>query len=268
MAVGVQIDTVMLGGAGAGTSATYGITIFLAALLGASDGVAQGSLFGAAGCLPAQYTQVRHARAGTPPQPRPLSHGDSSSNIPNPDHCFLPGTALAMQAVCAGTSYSGLVVSLLRIATKAALPMTASGLRSSAFLYFGIASVTVALCIAIDGAVIPRLPIVKHYKTCSSAPSGSLALESSKKGIGPPAPYTPATESHIHITLWMASGCDQHHSAKCGGYRVFRSACLASACACVSRWCRSQNRCQLPRWQLRSECAVQDVIAFPAALGG
>jgi len=162
------IDTLMLGGSGTGTTATYAITISLAALLGASDGVAQGSLFGAAGCLPARYTQ----------------------------------------AVCAGTSYSGLVVSLLRIATKAALPMTAPGLRSSAFLYFGIASATVALCIAIDGAVIPRLPVVKHFKGGGSALAANPARESGKKGDEPTpdltadsGPTLPLGDAEIEMTV-------------------------------------------------------------------
>mmetsp|Transcript_34143 Transcript_34143/g.87301 ORF Transcript_34143/g.87301 Transcript_34143/m.87301 type:complete len:444 (-) Transcript_34143:110-1441(-) len=162
------IDTLMLGGSGTGTAATYALTISLAALLGASDGVAQGSLFGAAGCLPARYTQ----------------------------------------AVCAGTSYSGLVVSLLRIATKAALPMTAPGLRSSAFLYFGIASATVALCIAIDGAVIPRLPVVKHFKGGGSALAANPARESGKKGDKPKPDLTadsgstlPLGDAEIEMTV-------------------------------------------------------------------
>lgn len=93
--------------------------------------------------------------------------------------------------MCAGTSYSGLVVSLLRIATKAALPMTAPGLRSSAFLYFGIASATVALCIAIDGAVIPRLPVVKHFKGGGSALAANPARESGKKGAAAPLSSAP-----------------------------------------------------------------------------
>uniref|UniRef100_A0A7S1SXV4 Equilibrative nucleoside transporter n=1 Tax=Tetraselmis chuii TaxID=63592 RepID=A0A7S1SXV4_9CHLO len=136
------IDAIMLGGSREGTSSTYAITLFFAALLGASDGVAQGSLFGAAGCLPAKYTQ----------------------------------------AVCSGTSWSGLVVSMLRIVTKAALPTTPAGLRSSAFLYFEIASVIVALCIIIDGVVIPRLSVVRHFKACGPGAPSSDSAAWRKKG--------------------------------------------------------------------------------------
>mmetsp|Transcript_22542 Transcript_22542/g.62538 ORF Transcript_22542/g.62538 Transcript_22542/m.62538 type:complete len:327 (-) Transcript_22542:354-1334(-) len=108
------------------------MTLLLAAVLGLADGIAQSSLFGEAGCLPAKYTQ----------------------------------------AVCAGTSMSGLFVSILRVTTKAAMP---AALRTSAFVYFGMSGLFTIICIFLATAVIPSLPVVRAFvnrgKRKSSIPS-------------------------------------------------------------------------------------------------
>mmetsp|Transcript_22543 Transcript_22543/g.62545 ORF Transcript_22543/g.62545 Transcript_22543/m.62545 type:complete len:442 (-) Transcript_22543:354-1679(-) len=126
------VDVIFLGGDSQGTQATFTMTLLLAAVLGLADGIAQSSLFGEAGCLPAKYTQ----------------------------------------AVCAGTSMSGLFVSILRVTTKAAMP---AALRTSAFVYFGMSGLFTIICIFLATAVIPSLPVVRAFvnrgKRKSSIPS-------------------------------------------------------------------------------------------------
>ncbi|CAI5457894.1 unnamed protein product [Closterium sp. Yama58-4] len=83
------------------------LTVAAVAASGAIDAVVQGSLFGMAGELHEQYTQ----------------------------------------ALAAGTSVSGLVVSAVRILTKAVLPNTPTGLRLSAHLYFLLAALILLVCL-------------------------------------------------------------------------------------------------------------------------
>jgi hypothetical protein len=56
------------------------------------------------------------------------------------------------------------VVSLLRVLTKATLPDTPAGLRRSADLYFLIAALVCGACTAVYGAVLPRLPSLRQYR--------------------------------------------------------------------------------------------------------
>jgi hypothetical protein len=111
----------VLGGAG---GSTLGVTLFLVAVCGASDGVAQGALFGEAALLPARYTQ----------------------------------------ALISGTAMSGVAVSLTRVITKAAMPDTPAGLRASALLYFVLAACTCAACAVLYALVLPRLPAIRAWK--------------------------------------------------------------------------------------------------------
>lgn len=74
------------------------VTVAAIGLSGVGDALVQGGIIGSAGELPERY----------------------------------------MQAVVAGTAASGVLVSLLRVITKAAYSQSESGLRSSANLYFTV----------------------------------------------------------------------------------------------------------------------------------
>jgi len=78
------------------------------AVLGMSDGLVQGTLFGLASQMPPKYAQ----------------------------------------ACISGTACAGLITSLLRILSKVAVPDTNSGLRTSANIYFTVAAVGVFACLA------------------------------------------------------------------------------------------------------------------------
>jgi solute carrier family 29 (equilibrative nucleoside transporter), member 1/2/3 len=93
--------------------------LLLIAICGAADGAVQGALFGETAVLElnGRYTQ----------------------------------------ALIAGTAISGVSVSFLRIVTKALLPATPAGLRTSADLYFLLAAGTCGCCVYIHSIVLPRL---------------------------------------------------------------------------------------------------------------
>ncbi|GBG63461.1 hypothetical protein CBR_g38079 [Chara braunii] len=101
-----------------GTPATLILTVVSIAIAGAADALAQGSAFAFVGELPTRYTQ----------------------------------------AIVAGTAASGIFVSLLRSATKAALP-----LRQSAYVYFLVAFVCELLCM-VGFPVVRSLPVVKYHR--------------------------------------------------------------------------------------------------------
>jgi equilibrative nucleoside transporter 1/2/3 len=84
-----------------------------------------------------------------------------------------------------GTSFSGLVVSALRVVSKAAFADSKAGLRNGAVAYFAVSALLVSACLALY-ARLENAPIFKHYrnKTFSSA---SDAPE-------PDAPDAPAGE--------------------------------------------------------------------------
>ncbi|EOY00376.1 Equilibrative nucleoside transporter - like 3 [Theobroma cacao] len=99
------------------------VTVVVVGLAGVADALVQGGLIGAAGELPERY----------------------------------------MQAIVAGTAGSGVLVSVLRILTKAVFPQDADGLRKSANLYFSTSIVVMVICIVLYN-VAHRLPIMKYYK--------------------------------------------------------------------------------------------------------
>ncbi|KAG4966764.1 hypothetical protein AAZX31_12G010700 [Glycine max] len=68
-----------------------------------------------------------------------------------------------MQAVVAGTAGSGVLVSALRIFTKAVYPQDASGLQKSANLYFSVSIVIVFVCMVFYN-MVHKLPVMKYYK--------------------------------------------------------------------------------------------------------
>ncbi|KAJ0515367.1 putative equilibrative nucleoside transporter, MFS transporter superfamily [Helianthus annuus] len=89
---------------------------------GLADGLVGGSLIGSAGKLPKEY----------------------------------------MQAVFAGTASSGVLVSFLRIITKASLPHDPQGLKKSAHLYFLVSTVILLLCM-VCCTLLYKLPVMEHH---------------------------------------------------------------------------------------------------------
>ncbi|KAJ0988687.1 hypothetical protein J5N97_007043 [Dioscorea zingiberensis] len=106
-----------------GLYSAYHVTLGAVVLAGVSDAFVQGGVIGAAGELPERY----------------------------------------MQAVCAGTAASGVLVSAMRILTKAIFPQNAHGLRNSANLYFGVSIAIMIICIVCYN-IVDKLPVVRYYK--------------------------------------------------------------------------------------------------------
>ncbi|KAF7147022.1 hypothetical protein RHSIM_Rhsim03G0248700 [Rhododendron simsii] len=103
-------------------NAAYGVTVGSVVVCGLADGLVGGSLVGSAGKLPKQF----------------------------------------MQAVFAGTASSGVLVSILRIITKASLPQTPQGLRTSATLYF-VLSTFILLCCIFCSNLLYKLPVMQQH---------------------------------------------------------------------------------------------------------
>ncbi|KAK7821474.1 equilibrative nucleotide transporter 8 [Quercus suber] len=102
----------------------YAVTVASVIVCGLADGLVAGSLIGSAGKLPKEY----------------------------------------MQAVFAGTASSGVLVSILRIITKASFPETPKGLRSSAHFYFIVGTIVLICCI-LSCNLLYKLPVMQqHYK--------------------------------------------------------------------------------------------------------
>ncbi|EHA8587756.1 equilibrative nucleotide transporter 1 [Cocos nucifera] len=110
-----------------GLYSAYDVTVAAVLLSGIADALVQGGVVGAAGELPERY----------------------------------------MQAVVAGTAASGVLVSAMRIITKAIYPQDAHGLRKSANLYFIVSIVVMVICL-ICYNVADRLPVVQYYKDIKS----------------------------------------------------------------------------------------------------
>uniref|UniRef100_A0A803LJ74 Uncharacterized protein n=1 Tax=Chenopodium quinoa TaxID=63459 RepID=A0A803LJ74_CHEQI len=111
----------------AGQSGRYDgfyVTVGVVGLSGVANALVQGSIIGSAAELPDRY----------------------------------------MQAVVAGTSASGVLVSFMRIFTKAVYPQGSDdGLRNSAILYFIVAILFMIMCFTLYN-VVSRLPVIKHHK--------------------------------------------------------------------------------------------------------
>uniref|UniRef100_A0ACD5ZVP4 Uncharacterized protein n=1 Tax=Avena sativa TaxID=4498 RepID=A0ACD5ZVP4_AVESA len=109
-----------------GTPRLYGdfdVTVAATAMCGVADALVQGGVIGFAGELPERY----------------------------------------MQAVFAGTAASGVLVSAMRVLTKASYPQDTHGLRQSAILYFIVGIVLMVIC-TVCYNVSDRLPVVAYYK--------------------------------------------------------------------------------------------------------
>ncbi|KAK1416783.1 hypothetical protein QVD17_25899 [Tagetes erecta] len=102
---------------------TFVVLVSMVMISGLADGLVGGSLVGATGELPGRY----------------------------------------MQAVFAGNATAGLVVSILRIVTKASLPHTQKGLRASTQLYFVFSALIILLCIFFTN-ILHKLPIILFYR--------------------------------------------------------------------------------------------------------
>ncbi|KAL8224583.1 hypothetical protein R6Q57_020058 [Mikania cordata] len=98
------------------------VSVAAVGLSGIGDALVQGGVIGAAGDLPERY----------------------------------------MQAVFAGTAASGVLISILRIFTKAVYSQDAVGLRKSANLYFIVSIIVMVVCIFLHN-IAHRLPVIKHY---------------------------------------------------------------------------------------------------------
>ncbi|ESW03431.1 hypothetical protein PHAVU_011G013500 [Phaseolus vulgaris] len=105
-----------------GISGGFYATSVAVGLSGVADALVQGSIVGSAGELPERYTQ----------------------------------------AVIAGTAGSGVLVSVLRIITKAVYPQDAAGLQKSANLYFSVSIVIVFICMVLYN-MVHKLPVMKYY---------------------------------------------------------------------------------------------------------
>ncbi|XP_042497000.1 equilibrative nucleotide transporter 8 [Macadamia integrifolia] len=111
----------------------YTVTVAAVAVCGLADGLIGGSLIGSAGKLPKRY----------------------------------------MQAVFAGTASSGVLVSIMRIITKASLPQNPHGLRLSAHIYFVISTLIVLGCI-ICCNILDRLPVMQKCQSKITMAPGTL----------------------------------------------------------------------------------------------
>lgn len=142
-----------------GLYAGFDVTVAAVGLSGVADALVQGGIIGSAGELPERY----------------------------------------MQAVVAGTAASGVLVSFLRILTKAVYPQDAYGLRKSANLYFAVSIVVMAICIVFYN-VAPRLPVMKYYRELKIQ---AINEEKEEKG--------PVTGAVWRSTLWDIVGRVKWH---------------------------------------------------------
>ncbi|KAJ9550983.1 hypothetical protein OSB04_015028 [Centaurea solstitialis] len=101
---------------------TFYVVVASVVVCGLADGLIGGSLIGSAGKLPKEY----------------------------------------MQAVFAGTASSGILVSLLRITTKASLPNDPQGLKTSAHFYFIVTTSVLLICI-VCCTLLYKLPVMEHH---------------------------------------------------------------------------------------------------------
>lgn len=140
--ISVPIMDLLLGPApGEPSSFMFYLTLILVAETGIADAIAQGSLYGMAGLFPPRYTQ----------------------------------------ALMAGTSGSGFLVSLLRVVTKASLPSTFTGLRISATIYFLVSFLFVLLCLA-SFMYLPRTEFVQFYTRNTDKSMELTPLRTAEKG--------------------------------------------------------------------------------------
>ncbi|KAI8024547.1 Equilibrative nucleotide transporter 1 [Camellia lanceoleosa] len=137
------------------------VTTAAVALSGIADALVQGGIIGAAGQLPDRY----------------------------------------MQAVVAGTAASGVLVSFLRIFTKAVYPQDTSGLRQSAILYFIVSIVVMIICVVFYN-VAHRLPVIKYYNDLKTQAKN----EQEEKGVLTGALWRSALFNIVGRIKWYGFG--------------------------------------------------------------
>eukprot|EP00879_Flechtneria_rotunda_P020907 GHRR01022014.1.p1 GENE.GHRR01022014.1~~GHRR01022014.1.p1 ORF type:complete len:361 (+),score=107.86 GHRR01022014.1:100-1182(+) len=158
MAVVPGIDWVLVGDSSTGSNTALLLMLLAVVLVGVLDGMSQGAIFGDASVLPPHYTH----------------------------------------AVVGGTASSGVVICLLRILTKAALPPTRAGLRVSTAIYFALSGAVSLACFCTYHTILPRLGVVQHYR------QKIAVLE-----LSPRSSYAAAASTAIHEAV-AATEDDQH----------------------------------------------------------
>lgn len=93
-------------------------------------------------------------------------------------------------AVVGGTASSGLLISLLRIITKAAFPEDVAGLRASTAIYFALSAALSAACLVTHRYLLPQLPMVRQARdrlaaaaTIASHRFAPLAMSDPDEGV-------------------------------------------------------------------------------------
>ncbi|MCO5567040.1 hypothetical protein L7F22_020725 [Adiantum nelumboides] len=70
---------------------------------------------------------------------------------------------------------AGVLISVLRLITRAVMPQTQSGIEASAYHYFIVSTVIMALCIVCYN-LVGKLPVVQYYEKLKKSPSESIYL--------------------------------------------------------------------------------------------
>lgn len=120
----LQCDVLLVAGAATGPPLALGLVLASLVVLAILDGCCQPAVFGDAATLPPQYTH----------------------------------------AVVGGTASAGVVISFLRIITKAALPATPAGLRVSTAIYFALSAAICGGCVVVYGWLLARLEVVAYWR--------------------------------------------------------------------------------------------------------
>ncbi|KAL9223980.1 hypothetical protein vseg_000058 [Gypsophila vaccaria] len=130
---------------------SFVVTVASVVMCGLADGLIGGSLVGFAGQLPKEY----------------------------------------MQALFAGTASSGVLVSILRVITKASLPQNQQGLKTSTHFYFIVSAIILLLCMFCSNLLL-TLPIIQnhynhqnHQKSFTPITTRPKLHSTSRKILGP-----------------------------------------------------------------------------------
>ncbi|KAF8069407.1 ETN8 [Scenedesmus sp. PABB004] len=183
------VDGVLVGTEGVGPPAALGVLLACVAAIGVLDGLSQGAVYADAAQLPPRYTHVRAAAGSAPARGGEGGAGGArpAPRAPRARRPRRPRRSARAQAVVGGTASSGVLICLLRIATKASRPATRAGLRHSTALYFAAAGCISAVCWVIFHSVLPRLGVVRHFRAAAAAPAGGLGPGLSGGGVAPRA---------------------------------------------------------------------------------
>lgn len=149
------VDVIFVRGRSEAPLGALVLVLVCCTLVGIFDGLSQGAIYSEAAHLPPKYTH----------------------------------------AIIRGTASSGLIICLLRLATKATLPATPEGLRASTAIYFTLAAVISAACVVVYTVVMPRLPALQYYH---------------EKAFGEPALQLSAHETEDEALLWSNAEAALH----------------------------------------------------------